>query len=35
VNAGQTSHGGVLAGAGDAAATFSAAVDAVLRCWGY
>ena len=35
VNAGHTSHGGVLAGAGDAATTFSAAVAAVLRCWGY
>ena len=35
VNAGHTSHGGVLAGAGQAASTFSAAVTAVLRCWGY
>ena len=35
VNAGHTSHGGVLAGAEDAAATFSAAVGAVLGCWGY
>jgi len=35
VNAGHTSHGGVLAGAGDAATTFSAAVAAVLACWGY
>ena len=35
VNAGHTSHGGVLAGAGGAAATFSAAVTAVLACWGY
>jgi purine-nucleoside phosphorylase len=35
VNAGHTSHGGVLAGASDAAATFSAAVAAVLACWGH
>jgi phosphopentomutase len=35
VNAGHTSHGGVLAGAEDAAAAFSAAVQAVLACWGY
>jgi purine nucleoside phosphorylase len=35
VNAGHTSHGGVLAGAGDAAAAFSSAVGAVLTCWGY
>ncbi len=35
VNAGHTSHGGVLAGASDAATTFSAAVAAVLACWGY
>jgi purine-nucleoside phosphorylase len=35
VNAGHTSHGGVLAGAGDAAAAFSTAVAAVLQCWGY
>ena len=35
VNAGHTSHGGVLAGAHEAAAAFSAAVAAVLRCWGY
>ncbi len=35
VNAGHTSHGGVLVGAGQAASTFSAAVTAVLRCWGY
>jgi len=35
VNAGHTTHGGVLAGAGDAAATFTGAVAAVLRCWGY
>jgi purine-nucleoside phosphorylase len=35
VNAGHTSHGGVLAGAEGAAAAFSAAVHAVLTCWGY
>jgi purine nucleoside phosphorylase len=35
VNAGHTSHGGVLAGAEDAAAAFSTAVGAVLTCWGY
>ncbi len=35
VNSGHTSHGGVLAGASDAATTFSAAVAAVLACWGY
>jgi phosphopentomutase len=35
VNAGHTSHGGVLAGAGDAAATFTGAVNAVLHCWGH
>jgi phosphopentomutase len=35
VNAGHTSHGGVLAGAYDAAASFRSAVAAVLRCWGY
>lgn len=35
VNAGHTSHGGVLAGAEDAAAAFSTAVGAVLNCWGY
>ena len=35
VNAGHTSHGGVLAGAEDAAAAFSRAVGAVLDCWGY
>ncbi len=35
VNAGHTSHGGVLAGAEDAADTFSTAVGAVLSCWGY
>jgi phosphopentomutase len=34
VNAGHTSHGGVLAGAEDAAAAFSQAVGAVLTCWG-
>jgi phosphopentomutase len=33
VNAGHTTHGGVLAGAGDAAASFTSAVTAVLRCW--
>jgi purine-nucleoside phosphorylase len=35
VNAGHTSHGGVLTGAGEAAASFSAAVAAVLTSWGY
>ena len=35
VNAGHTSHGGVLAGAGDASGAFTAAVSAVLKCWGY
>lgn len=35
VNAGHTSHGGVLAGAEHAAAAFCAAADAVLRCWGH
>ena len=35
VNAGHTSHGGVLAGAGDAAGAFTAAIGAVLSCWGY
>ena len=35
VNAGHTSHGGVLAGAGDAAGAFGTAVEAVLGCWGY
>jgi purine nucleoside phosphorylase len=35
VNAGHTSHGGVLAGAEDAAAAFGAAVSAVLSVWGY
>jgi phosphopentomutase len=35
VNAGHTSHGGVLAGAGDAAGAFTAAVGAVLACWGH
>jgi purine-nucleoside phosphorylase len=35
VNAGHTSHGGVLAGAEGAAAAFSTAVQAVLTCWGY
>jgi phosphopentomutase len=35
VNAGHTSHGGVLAGAAHAAETFTAAVQAVLTCWGY
>jgi phosphopentomutase len=35
VNAGHTSHGGVLAGAGDAAGAFGTAVGAVLSCWGY
>ncbi len=35
VNAGHTSHEGVLAGAGAAAATFREAVFAVLQCWGY
>jgi phosphopentomutase len=34
VNAGHTSHGGVLAGAEDAAAAFSSAVAATLACWG-
>ena len=34
VNAGHTSHGGVLAGAADAAAAFSAAVGAVLALLG-
>ncbi len=33
VNAGHTSHGGVLAGAHDAATAFAVAVGAVLRCW--
>jgi phosphopentomutase len=35
VNAGHTSHGGVLAGAGNAAGPFTAAAGAVLTCWGY
>jgi purine nucleoside phosphorylase len=35
VNAGHTSHGGVLAGARDAASAFGSAVAAVLSCWGY
>jgi purine-nucleoside phosphorylase len=35
VNAGHTSHGGVLAGASHAGAAFSEAVAAVLGCWGY
>ena len=35
VNAGHTSHGGVLAGAGDAAEAFTATIGAVLGCWGY
>jgi phosphopentomutase len=35
VNAGHTSHGGVLTGAGEAAASFSAAAGAVLTSWGY
>ncbi len=35
VNAGHTTHGGVLAGAGDAASTFAESVGAVLRCWGH
>jgi len=35
VNAGHTSHGGVLVGAGEAAASFNAAVAAVLASWGY
>jgi hypothetical protein len=34
VNAGHTTHGGVLAGAAGSAAAFEAAVEAVLRCWG-
>ena len=35
VNAGHTSHGGVLAGASDAAGAFGTTVGAVLSCWGY
>jgi purine-nucleoside phosphorylase len=35
VNAGHTSHGAVLEGAGEAGAAFTRAVEAVLQCWGY